>query len=121
MLITVLVSQFSTLIVYGQSTDTRCNSCGKPPAQFYEYQDFVQELLSTIQTRATEGKYVGMSVSPSWFQGKIFEVPEKNQTTLAALVSNMKDKFKKTINTFGATAAILFSIGRELITKDGIG
>jgi hypothetical protein len=96
----------------------QCNACGTPPAQFQEYKNFVTDVLNSIQTVGTKSNYTGSPVSPSRFQGKIFEIPEANSFTINSLVSGFKDRFKKTANTFGATAAILFSIGREVITKD---
>ncbi len=117
----LITSHFSPLITFAQTTSTnQCQSCGTTPAQFDNYENFVKTLLANMQTIGTKGEYTGLPVSPSWFQSKIFEIPKENQFTLNKLVSGITQRIKKTANIFWATTAIMFSLWRELITKDGV-
>lgn len=115
----LIIANFSTIINFAQAAN-ECNSCWTPPAQFHKYESFVKDVLWSIQTIATKWEYTWKPVPPSWFQWEIFKIPEENQFTLNRLAWGIKDRFKKTANTFWATAAILFSIWRELVAKDGI-
>jgi len=118
-IVLLLQTTFSTIIVFW--AEDKCNSCGTTPPQFQQYKNFVTDILNSIWTVWTEWEYTGKPVPPSWFQSRIFEIPEENQFTINKLIGWMKDRFKKTASTFGATTAILFSIWREIITKDGVG
>ncbi len=103
------------------SDDEICDVCGSPPAEFGLYQDFVYEVLSKIKLFGTKGKYTWKPVPARWFQGEVFNIPDENQNILANLTKQIGRNLKQKMGTMTATMAILLSVSKEIISKDGIG
>jgi len=116
----LLASQFLPIVVFA-ADDEVCDVCGTPPAEFAMYKEFVYEVLGKINLVGTKWDYLGKYAHPGLFQAGLFKIPDDNQGLFKQMTKNITRNIQQKFWTMTATTAILFSIGKEFVSKDAMG
>jgi len=102
--------------------ESQCNSCGGSTAELQEYQDFIYEVLDSIDTTVPKGDYLWKTIHPGLFEAGYYKIPEENKFILASFADKIFDDLKRTAGAMEMMAIMAWSFWVEFVQlhDDGI-